>query len=68
VTLISASVLVVLALSGRYVEPYSSPIGQVILVVLLSAYIGTLIWMRRMATGQPLPRFLDTRPKATVTP
>ena len=39
VTLISASVLVVLALSGTYVEPYRSPIGQVILVVLLSAYV-----------------------------
>lgn len=68
VTLISASVLVVLALSGSYVEPYSSPIGQVILVVLLSAYVATLIWMRRMATGKPLPRFLDTRSEATVAP
>lgn len=67
VTLISASVLVVLALSGRYVEPYSSPIGQVLLVVLLSAYVGTLIWMRTMATGKPLPRFLDTRSGAAVT-
>ena len=67
VTLISASVLVVLALSGRYVEPYGTPIGQVILVVLLSAYVATLIWMRRMATGKPLPRFLDTRSEATVT-
>ncbi len=60
--------LVVLALSGSYVEPYSSPIGQVILVVLLSAYVATLIWMRRMATGKPLPRFLDTRSEATVAP
>ena len=66
VTLISASVLVVLALSGKYVEPYSGPIGQVLLVVLLSAYVGTLIWMRRMATGKPLPRFLDTRSEAAV--
>ncbi|KQW42638.1 hypothetical protein ASC77_23530 [Nocardioides sp. Root1257] len=61
VTLISASVLVVLALSGQYVEPYASPVGQVILVVLLSAYVATLIWMRRMATGKPLPRFLQQR-------
>ena len=66
VTLISASVLVVLALSGSYVEPYSSPIGQVILLVLLSSYVGTLVWMRRMATGKPLPRFLKTRPEAMV--
>ena len=66
VTLISASVLVVLALSGTYVEPYRSPIGQLILVVLLAAYIGTLIWMKRMAAGKPLPRFLDARLETMV--
>lgn len=62
VTLISAAVLVVLAISGSYVEPYRSPIGQVILVALLSAYVATLIWMRHMALGRPMPRFLDARP------
>ena len=61
VTLISASVLVILAASGTYVEPYKSPLGQVILVTLLSAYVGTLVWMKRMATGRSLPRFLDAR-------
>ena len=60
VTVISASVLVVLALSGTYVEPYRTPVGQVLLVLLLSAYVATLIWMRRMAAGKPLPRFLAT--------
>lgn len=66
VTLISASVLVVLALSGTYVEPYRTPVGQVLLVLLLSAYVATLVWMRRMAEGEPLPRFLATRPVAEV--
>lgn len=66
VTLISASVLVVLALSGSYVEPYRTPIGQVILVVLLSAYVATLIWMRRMANGKPPPRFLGPHADALV--
>ena len=61
VTLISAAVLVILALSGTYVAPYKSPLGQVILVVLLAAYVATLIWMRRMAMGRNLPRFLDAR-------
>jgi Flp pilus assembly protein TadB len=60
VTLISASVLIVLALSGTYVEPYQSPLGQVILVGLLSAYVATLVWMKRMAIGRALPRFLAT--------
>jgi Flp pilus assembly protein TadB len=58
VTAISVGVLIVLAVSGTYVEPYRSPVGQVILVVLLSAYIATLVWMRQMANGRPLPRFL----------
>ena len=34
-------------------------VGQVILAVLLSAYVATLLWMRRMAVAKPLPRFLD---------
>lgn len=67
VTLISASVLVVLALSGSYVEPYRSAVGQVILLTLLSAYVATLVWMRRMATGRPLPRFLND-PHESTTP
>jgi hypothetical protein len=50
------------------VKPYSSPIGQVILVVLLAAYVATLVWMRRMAIGKTLPRFLDRRTDAAVTP
>lgn len=58
VTIISVGVLVVLAISGTYVEPYRSPLGQVILVVLLSAYVATLVWMKRMAIGKPLARFL----------
>jgi Flp pilus assembly protein TadB len=61
VTLISVGVLVILAVSGTYVEPYKSPLGQVILVVLLSAYVATLVWMKRMALGRNLPRFLDAR-------
>lgn len=64
VTIISASVLVLLALTGTYVEPYSSPFGQALLTALLAAYIGTLVWMRQMALGRPNARFLtldDTR-------
>ncbi len=62
VTLISVGVLVVLAVSGTYVEPYQSPLGQVILVALLAAYVATLIWMKRMAIGRALPRFLSPAP------
>ena len=66
VTIISVSVLLVLAVSGSYVEPYRSPFGQVLLVVLLSAYVSTLVWMRQMANGRPVPRFLDAVPDEAV--
>jgi Flp pilus assembly protein TadB len=61
VTLISAGVLVILAVSGTYVEPYKSPLGQVILIALLAAYVATLVWMKRMAQGRNLPRFLEAQ-------
>jgi len=61
VTLITVSVLVVLALTGDYVAPYRSGIGQIILALLLGAYAGVLVWMRRMAAGRPLPRFIGVK-------
>ena len=62
VTLISVGVLVILAVSGTYVEPYQSPLGQVILVALLAMYVATLVWMKRMAIGREMPRFLAPVP------
>lgn len=62
VTIISVGVLVILAISGTYVEPYRSPLGQVILVTLLASYVATLVWMKRMAIGKPLARFLVGAP------
>ncbi|NLD78043.1 MAG: type II secretion system F family protein [Acidimicrobiales bacterium] len=67
VTLISIGVLVVLSISGTYVEPYRSPLGQIVLVTLLAAYIATLVWMKRMAVGRPVPRFL-TSPDPITAP
>jgi Flp pilus assembly protein TadB len=61
VTLISTGVLLILALSGTYVAPYKTPFGQVVLIILLAAYISTLLWMKHMAMGRSLPRFLDAR-------
>jgi hypothetical protein len=58
VTLITITVLAVLALTGSYVAPYRTAFGQLLLAVLLGAYVATLVWMRRMAVAAPLPRFL----------
>ena len=63
-TAFSLGVLVILAFTGDYVEPYSSPVGQVVLIVLLMAYAAGLLWMRKMAEGKPLPRFLGPAARA----
>ena len=60
ITLISVGVLAFLALSGDYVAPYGTPFGQALLLVLLAAYVATLVWMRVMSRGKPLPRFIGT--------
>jgi len=60
VTLFSAAVLAVLALTGDYVAPYRTPAGQTILAVLLAGYAAALWWMRKMADGAPHPRILGT--------
>lgn len=64
VTIITIGVLVVLAFTGDYVAPYKTPIGQAILAVFLAAYVGVLVWMRRMSAGVPLPRFIGERVRA----
>ena len=58
VTIITVSVLSFLAVTGEYIAPFGSPLGQVLLVALLCLYVATLVWMRTMATGRPLPRFI----------
>lgn len=58
VTLITLAALGFLVLTGDYVAPYNTPIGQVLLLLFLSAYVGLLIWMRNMAKGEQIPRFL----------
>ncbi|WP_131103420.1 type II secretion system F family protein [Ornithinimicrobium sufpigmenti] len=60
ITGITLSVLVFLSLSGDYIAPYGTPIGQVLLGTFLAMYVGMLIWLRKMAQGKPMPRFIGT--------
>jgi tight adherence protein B len=60
VTLITLIALGLLVVNGSYVEPYSEPLGQIVLLLLLSAYLGCLVWMRNIAKPRKLPRFIGT--------
>lgn len=58
VTVVSAVVLAVMSVSGQYMAPYATPLGQLVLGILLAAYAVVLVRMRQMTQGKPLPRFL----------
>ena len=62
VTLITIVSLAVAFLLGRsFFAPYGTPLGQLVLSVLITLYLGSLILMRRQATQKPRARILVGR-------
>lgn len=61
VTLITAAVLgIALVFGGDFFAPFGTPIGQVLLTVLVTAYLGSLLFLRRMTLPRPRQRILTT--------
>lgn len=59
VTLITAVVLgLALVFGGSFFAPFGSPVGQVILAGLVSAYLASLLFLRRMTLPRPRQRIL----------
>jgi Flp pilus assembly protein TadB len=58
VVLISLGMLAYLLVNGQYLQPYTTPLGQLILVVLLSGFVGALVWLRKLTESTPAARFL----------
>lgn len=56
--IIQAALLLLLALVPGFAAPYGTPVGQAVMAVLLTGTGAVLVWMRRLAVGQPAPRFL----------
>ena len=68
VTVITVGVLVLFSFNGSYIAPYGSGIGQLVLVLLLASYTGALLWLRQMAAGTKLPRFIGAKVAAQQGP
>lgn len=60
ITVISATLLIGLFVTGDYVAPYSSALGQALLLVYLSLYLLLLAWMARLTQAPRLPRFMGS--------
>lgn len=59
ITMITMAVLVAaLLFGGSFFEPYGTPTGQVILLVLALAYVGSLVMLRRMTVPRRRERIL----------
>lgn len=43
-----------------YAKAYSTPLGQMVLLLLVGMYAGALVWMRSMTISKPMPRLLHT--------
>ncbi|WP_433274014.1 type II secretion system F family protein [Pseudonocardia xinjiangensis] len=55
---IQVGLLVLLALTPAFAAPYSTPVGQVVMAMLLAGTVALLVWMRRLSLGRRAPRFL----------
>ena len=56
ITVITVVMVVLLSVSGRYVAPYGTALGQLVLAVITLGFIASLAWMRALTLSQPQPR------------
>lgn len=62
VTIVTLAVLLLAMIFGRgFFEPYSTPIGQVILLCLLTLYVGALAVLRKMTLPRRRERILRSQ-------
>ncbi|MCM2430967.1 type II secretion system F family protein [Streptomyces sp. RKAG337] len=59
---ISAITLVVIvgfSFNRAYIEPYGTPLGMLVLVILMAAVVALFWWMNRLGMDKPLPGFME---------
>jgi Flp pilus assembly protein TadB len=66
-TIATVLVLAYGAIRPTYMHPYGTPVGQLIMAFLGSAFIGILLWVRAMSKPEATPRFLNSAKLATAT-
>lgn len=59
VTVITVLMVVAFSVLNRdYLAPYGTPLGQIVLAVVISGFAGAIMWMHRATRPRPQPRFL----------
>ncbi len=66
---VGVTILFVVGLSifnPAYVEPYDSPVGQIVLMVILGLFAAGFMWMRALSKFEMPERFLRSRAAGVV--
>lgn len=58
ITLVATGALTIMAFTGSFLTGYQTPIGQLLIAAYLGIYVLSLVWMRKMSDGKPIPRLL----------
>jgi Flp pilus assembly protein TadB len=62
VTLIAVVMVAALTFTGSYIDPYRTPFGQIVALVILGVFVGILVQLRLMSRTPLPPRFLKAAP------
>jgi tight adherence protein B len=68
-TILSVVVLVLLFANNTYMAPFVTILGQVVLTLCISVFVGLLVWIRRLSQPTRVPRLLagaESRAGATA--
>lgn len=57
-TILSVVVLALLFANNNYMAPFATVLGQLVLAVCITVFVGLLIWIRRLSQPTPVPRLL----------
>ncbi len=63
ITIISILLVAGLFVAGSYIEPYRTPLGQLVLTGFMALFFLALGWMARISVARPLPRFIGAAAK-----
>ena len=61
ITLLAVGGMALLAFTGDFLAPYTTPVGQLVLAGLAAMFVTGLAWLRRMVADDPPARFLPVR-------
>ncbi|MFH8698850.1 type II secretion system F family protein [Streptomyces chartreusis] len=65
-TIITVAVVVAGFFVPSYTRPYATLLGQLVLALLMTGFVGVLALMRQLGSFRRIPRFLITDPASTV--